>query len=224
MGVVCLLIFGAALLQRHFASRQALREFDQAQRQVEQAGGAVDLPDAKSVDVSLWSPKRVREYRESLSIHKNMPLAVLSIEKFHLRVPVFQGTDDLTLNRGAGWIEGTALPGGNGNVGISAHRDGFFRVLKDISTGDTIELATPRGTAEYVVDQLEIVDPQDVGVLRPRSVPSLTLVTCYPFYFVGSAPQRFIVHAALQHGATTGEFQEGSAIVRTKEVNKEKER
>jgi sortase A len=112
-----------------------------------------------------------------------------------IRAPVFEGTDEWELNRGLGWIQGTASPGEAGNVGIAGHRDGFFRALKDVRVGDDIELLTLRRAASYTVDAIEIVTPDNVGVLRPRGAPSLTLVTCYPFYFVGDAPQRFIVHA-----------------------------
>ena len=108
-------------------------------------------------------------------------------------------TDDLSLNRAVGHIAGTALPGDSGNVGIAGHRDGFFRGLKDIVTGDTIEITTQAKTDTYVIDQITIVNPSDVSVLAPRSQPSVTLVTCYPFYFVGSAPQRYIVQASLKN-------------------------
>ena len=127
-------------------------------------------------------------------------MAVLGIGKLRLRVPVFEGTDDLVLNRGLGWIDGTARPGERGNIGIAGHRDGFFRGLKDIAVGDAMELETLGKRATYVVDEIEIVAPEQVEVLRPRAAPAITLVTCYPFYFVGDAPQRFIVHATLRRG------------------------
>ena len=125
------------------------------------------------------------------------PLAVLRISAINLEVPVLEGTDDLTLNRAVGHIEGTAAPGETGNVGIAGHRDGFFRGLKDIHLGDTFDLFTEKGNSRYVVDEIVIVSPDDVSVLAPRSKPALTLVTCYPFYFVGSAPLRYIVHATI---------------------------
>ena len=108
-----------------------------------------------------------------------------------------EGTDDLSLNRAVGHIAGTPRPGENGNVGIAGHRDGFFRGLKDVSTGDTIEIVTPDGVDKYVIDEITVVNPTDVSVLAPRAQPSVTLVTCYPFYFIGSAPQRYIVRASL---------------------------
>jgi sortase A len=170
------------LLDRSASSHAALMAFDRAQ--------------ADTVDFTLWSPKRVREYQASLSTEKQLPLAVLEIAKLRLRVPLFEGTDDLVLNRGVGWIVGTARPGEAGNIGVAGHRDGFFRALKDIAAGDAIDLETLGLRATYIVDQIEIVSPEHVEVLQPRAAPSITLVTCYPFYFVGDAPQRFIVHAS----------------------------
>ena len=94
-----------------------------------------------------------------------------------------------------GRIEGTARIGEVGNIGIAGHRDGFFRGLKDIETGDTMELETLTGTQSYVIDKISIVSPEDVYVLDPSEESRITLVTCYPFYFVGKAPLRYIVHA-----------------------------
>ncbi len=105
------------------------------------------------------------------------------------------GTDDRTLDRAVGHIEGTAQPGTDGNSGIAGHRDGFFRGLKDITPGDVIELDTLQGKDVYRVERTWVVNPEDVSVLDPTSTRALTLVTCYPFYFVGSAPRRFIVRA-----------------------------
>jgi sortase A len=150
-----------------------------------------------TVDFSLWSEKRIEGYKMSLAQHLDPPLAVLRVDKIHLEVPVLDGTDDLILNRGVGHIVGTARLGTNGNVGIAGHRDGFFRGLKDIGIGDTMDLLMPSRTETYIVESIQIVDPKNVSVLQSTNVPSLTLVTCYPFYFIGSAPQRYIVHAAL---------------------------
>jgi sortase A len=89
------------------------------------------------------------------------------------------------------------MPGTPGNSGLAGHRDGFFRGLKDVTLGDTIELETLQGTQTYRIERTWIVNPSDVWVLDPTPEQSITLVSCYPFYFVGSAPQRFIVRAAL---------------------------
>lgn len=152
-------------------------------------------------DTSLWNEKRLAEYKATLH-HKDLPEGVLRIPKLKLEVPVYEGTSDLTLNRGAGRIEGTAsIDSSHGNIGIAAHRDGFFRPLKDIKVGDTMFLDTVTSTRQYRVTKLDIVDPSNTSVLAPSSASEITLVTCYPFYFVGSAPQRFIVHAQAEQNA-----------------------
>jgi sortase A len=150
---------------------------------------------AESVDTSMWSATRVARYREAVPA-REVPLAVLRIPTVKLAVPVFAGTSEQNLNRGAGWIEGTARLGEPGNVGIAAHRDGFFRVLKDVQIGDLLFLERLTGTDTYRIESTRIVDPSEVSVLEPTPRNAVTLVTCYPFYFVGSAPQRFVVHAS----------------------------
>jgi sortase A len=117
------------------------------------------------------------------------------------------------LNRGVGRIAGTSLPGQGGNIGIAGHRDGFFRTLKDIRTGDAIELVTTSGKDIFVVDQIRITNRGDVSVLRPRAKRSLTLVTCYPFYFVGPAPSRYIVEASLKRQAEQDEEQQKRSLL-----------
>ncbi len=150
---------------------------------------------SRTPDFRLWSQKRIRAYQTSLAAHVSPPLGVLEISSLNLSVPVLEGTDDLTLDRAVGHIPGTASLGEPGNIGIAGHRDGFFRGLKDVHVGDTIDVYTQRGRSRYMVDEIQIVSPDDVSVLAPRGKSSLTLVTCYPFYFVGSAPSRYIVHA-----------------------------
>ncbi len=146
-------------------------------------------------DLSLWSPARVSAWRQALLEPAPAPLGVLRIPKIRLEVPVLPGTDDRTLDRAVGYIEGTAQPGTDGNLGIAGHRDGFFRGLKDITPGDVIELDTIQRTEIYRVERTWVVNPDEVSVLDPTSTRALTLVTCYPFYFIGHAPQRFIVRA-----------------------------
>ncbi len=146
-------------------------------------------------DMSLWSPVRIRAWEESRARAAPGALAVLRIPKINLEVPVLEGTDDWTLNRAVGHIEGTPRPGAVGNVGIAGHRDGFFRGLKDVGDGDVLDLETGGTTTRYRVEHVWIVRPEDVWVIDPTPVPAITLVTCYPFYFVGSAPQRYIVRA-----------------------------
>ena len=149
------------------------------------------------VDFHLWSAKRISAYEDSLAKKTDAPLAILRIPKINLEVPIFNDTDDLTLNRGVGRILGTAQIGMSGNLGIAGHRDGFFRGLQDIAPGDVLELVRPQHSDRYAVSQIRIVAPEDTSVLNPTAVPTLTLVTCFPFYFVGHAPKRYIVVAQL---------------------------
>ena len=196
-GVMLLAIWAVATLHGKIFSHFALWQFENAQAAAMQNDVSKPVATTRDVDFSLWAAKRIRAYKSSLQSASSLPLAVLEIGKVNIRVPVFEGTDDLTLNRGVGRIVGTATPGTEGNVGIAGHRDGFFRGLKDISVGDEIDLIMTTEKTTYFVDQIEIVSPADVRVLQARSTSSLTLVTCYPFYFVGDAPQRFIVHASI---------------------------
>ncbi len=129
-------------------------------------------------------------------VPSDAPVAVLRIPGIQMEVPVSPGTEEHVLQRGAGWIDGTAAPGSDGNVGIAAHRDSHFRGLKDLAVGDLIELDTLERTRSYRVTGLSVVEPTDVHVLAETGEAVLTLVTCFPFYFVGNAPQRFIVRAA----------------------------
>ena len=196
VGIVLLSFCAAAFISGHVYSRMAVSRFQRqsnSQRLIATNGhGASWHP-----DFSLWDQQRIRDYETSLAEPSDQPEAVLRIDKIHLVVPVLNGTDDLTLNRGVGRITGTARIGVPGNVGIAGHRDGFFRGLKDLNVGDTVQLGTKNGAQVYTIDWIKIVTPADVGVLKSMGAPSLTLVTCYPFYYIGSAPQRYVVHASL---------------------------
>jgi sortase A len=119
----------------------------------------------------------------------------LRIPRLQLTVMVREGAGSGTLQRAVGHIPGTAMPGRAGNVALAGHRDTFFRPLRNIQKNDTIDLETEKGTYQYQVESTEIVGPRDVGVLAAANHRTLTLVTCYPFYYVGSAPKRFIVRA-----------------------------
>ena len=168
------------------------------------------IPDSTRPNFALWSNKRVQAFLESLTVHYSPALAVLRIPRIQLEAPILEGTDELTLNRGVGRIPNTAYPGGenrNGNIGIAGHRDGFFRGLKDISLGDRIEIVLQEGRTEnYTVDRILIVPPSDVSVLKTGSSPSLSLVTCYPFYYVGTAPRRYVVQASRTDSESSGFF------------------
>jgi LPXTG-site transpeptidase (sortase) family protein len=123
------------------------------------------------------------------------PLGKLEIRSAGVSVVVGAASDHVALRRSAGHIQGTAYPGDPGNVGIAGHRDTSFRGLRKVKVGDRIAMKTPDGSFEYMVEALTTVDPEDIEVLAPSPYPTLTLVTCYPFDFIGAAPQRFIVRA-----------------------------
>jgi len=160
------------------------------------------------LDASLYQASAIRSLESQIQVEKEPKLiqtkaAVkegdvlgrMNIPRLGLSVAVLQGTRWRMLRRGAGHIEGTPLPGEPGNSGIAGHRDTFFRDLENIRQKDEIQLQTATGLFRYEVDWVKIVAPDDLSVLAPSTESALTLVTCYPFYFVGPAPKRFVVHA-----------------------------
>jgi sortase A len=204
-GIGLLSVYGWDRLESGVASRLALQAFAQSQALPGPTENVTDPSIDRRVDFTLWSQKRIRAYRESLISKKDPAVGVLRVPSLKIEVPVFDGTDDVTLDRGVGRIIGTARVGTPGNTALAGHRDGFFRPLKDISVGADLELVTPDSTIHYKVEKIEVVAPDNVGVLADKGSPGLTLVTCFPFYFVGDAPQRFIVQAKATdfHGPAT---------------------
>ena len=188
VGLTALAVWVASVAVRQAGAALELQRFERARE-------TTGLMRVNAPDTTLWDPKRILAWRESQNDASPPPLAVLRIARLGIEAPVLEGTSDWTLNRGVGHIEDTAVPGADGNVGIAGHRDGFFRALKDVNMGDMLEIETRAGVAQYRIERSWIVDPDDVSVLDPTTAPAVTLVTCYPFYFVGSAPQRFIVRA-----------------------------
>jgi sortase A len=144
-----------------------------------------------------WLIKKTIVYRPAPAppVRRGDVIGELEIPRLQLSVMVFEGDDAGILSQGAGHIPGTALPPGSGNIGLAAHRDTYFRPLRIIHANDVIDLKTPAGTSRYTVTEAKIVRPSDVSVLARAPGRDLTLVTCYPFYYVGRAPERFIVHA-----------------------------
>jgi sortase A len=194
-GVACLGIYAAACTHAVYHQSGDRRAFEEAL--VDQAA-LVEVIHTEAHDQSEWSEARIRHYEETKDA-KVEALGRLDVPDVGVSVMVLPGTDEVTLNRAVGHIEGTALPGEPGNVGIAGHRDSFFRGLRHIEVGDDVKLTTLEGVAFYRVAAKEIVDPSDVEVLEPTDEPTITLVTCYPFYFVGNAPKRFIVTARQVH-------------------------
>jgi sortase A len=206
-GLTLVIFYCTARLESRLGSRAALKQFAAAEKAGHSDADSgeklvsahrsseEEFPDT---DFSLWSRLRVKAYTRGAQKRSAIPLALLRIPAIRLEAPIFDGADELTLNHGVGRIAGTAHPGEPGNMGIAGHRDGFFRGLKDLKVGDAIELKTLTETTTYFVDRIQIVSPGQVEVLRATSVGSLTLVTCYPFYYLGSAPSRYVVTASLE--------------------------
>lgn len=129
------------------------------------------------------------------SLIEGQILGHMKISRLGVSAAVLQGTTSRTLRHGVGHIHGTAFPGAPGNSAIAGHRDTFFRALKDVHEGDEIELKTANVSTRYLVDWARVVPPEDNSALDPTRESALTLVTCYPFYFIGAAPDRFVVRA-----------------------------
>jgi len=158
--------------------------------------------------VQLWLARRLDELRPGSSsglvnsadatraeARRSGLVGRIEIPRLRVSAMIVEGTTGRALRRGVGHIEPTAFPGERGNVGLAGHRDTFFRQLRHLAPGDSIRIATPDGTFEYRVESLMIVDADRSDLLRATRAPVLTLVTCYPFDWVGSAPRRFVVRA-----------------------------
>jgi len=171
-GLAILGYCGAELLNSHIQQARGARELEQLRRNPP----AVSAAPATIADGTL--------------------VGEVEIPKLHLSAVVFQGTSDGILARGVGHLDASAFPGQAGNVVLAAHRDTFFRSLRNIHRGDLVQVTTPYGTRTYAVDLTEVVKPTETDVIAATATPTLTLITCYPFYYVGHAPKRFIVRAS----------------------------
>lgn len=192
-GLLGLILAGITCMQVSFGSRPAIAGFEQAALGAPAKVHEINM-DGYTPDQSMWSEKAITKY-ESAKNSGEVPLALLKIERLNLEAPVYFGTDRTTLDRGIGIVEGTTQPGEVGNIGLSGHRDSFFRPLKDIKVGDSIEMQTVDGIQNFEVSDISIVDALDISVLDPTDKTVLTLITCHPFYYDGYAPDRYIVRA-----------------------------
>jgi sortase A len=211
-GGALLIVYAAARIDSARGREQALEAFAQARSERIAAvlpaepsapASVARLALSADPDQTLWDKNRIAAYLEAKNVGHDAPLGVLTIPSIELEAPIFDGTSELTLNRGIGRIEGTAIIGAAGNLGLAAHRDGFFRGLKSVHVGDTVDVESLDGTTRYRVTDVSIVEPTDVHVLAPTDTATLTLVTCYPFYFIGEAPQRYIVKGVAESPAAS---------------------
>lgn len=190
VAVLCLGGWGWAWIDAKYTQAHESRLLDEA-RASSTAGGSAQQTDR----LDTFQPASNPPEAPRRQLAEGSLFGRIAIPRLDVSTIVLEGVDAETLRRGAGHIPETAVPGARGNVGIAAHRDSFFRGLKDIRKNDIVRLETLDGTFRYRVDWTRIVTPEETAVLGDTSDAELTLVTCYPFYYMGSAPKRFIVRA-----------------------------
>ncbi len=188
LGLSLLMLFAIARLGGEHQRQQGIELFKQARAESLAAVRPPSIADATASTL-------LRTDRPETDDDVTLPIALLRIPGIALELPVFGDTSERNLNRGAGWVEGTAGPYDDDNMAIAAHRDGHFRALKDVAIGDLIELESLSGLRSYRITELSIVEPTNLTPLSSSDQAELTLITCYPFYFIGNAPQRYIVRA-----------------------------
>jgi sortase A len=173
VGIVCLGMYVYSLVSERLYQSQAEHQFEEARN-----GTARTVSATKST-----------RHLASSSIGR------ISVPRLHLSAMVAEGVDDGTLARAVGHVPGTSLPGERGNVAVAGHRDTFFRSLQELKPNDEIVFTTLDGSFRYAVREMKIVEPNNVAVLDPTARNTLTIVTCYPFRYIGAAPKRYIVQA-----------------------------
>ena len=180
-GSACLILYGLVTVRTWLYQREAKAEVEQMV--------AIERP-----------PQVARNLPEvSKPLANGELIGRVDIPRLRLSAAVAEGEDDKTLDKAVGHLSDTPLPWDrHGNVGLAAHRDGLFRALEGIRLNDEVRIVTSRGVFHYRVRKTHIVNPDDVWVLAPTANPTVTLITCYPFSFIGNAPQRFIVQAELE--------------------------
>ena len=179
-GILALGYVAASLIDAKLFQDRATRQFEAAL-----SAPKADVPNAGRAPDTAKVP----------NVKNGDPLGRIEISSLGIAAMIMEGDDDKTLRRAVGHIPGTAVPGQPGNVALAGHRDTFFRALRNIHKDDEITLETLDGAYRYRVDNIQIVLPGDVATLNHSKESILTLVTCYPFSFVGAAPQRFVVRA-----------------------------
>jgi LPXTG-site transpeptidase (sortase) family protein len=165
--------------------------------------GCLGMYGYESVEARRFQSQQAAAFQEAVKAHAAPSkrvragglVGMLDVPRLQLTTPVVEGDDDRTLKRAVGHLPDTPMPWEAGNSAVAGHRDGLFRPLKDVKVGDEIRFRTTRDEFRYRVTKTSIVLPDDVSVLESTSASSLTLITCYPFYYVGTAPKRFIVQA-----------------------------
>lgn len=194
IGILCLGVWAWSWIDAQIYQYRENKLLEQAANVRTAASETDSLGTFREASMPPAAPKEKKKERSEPGEEGSL-VGRIEIPRIDISAIVLEGVDKKTLRRGVGRIPETAMPGDEGNLGLAAHRDSFFRGLKDIRKNDIITLKTLDDTYYYRVRWTEIVLPTDTQVLAGSGVPELTLVTCYPFYYVGSAPKRFIVRA-----------------------------
>lgn len=198
IGIVCLGTWVYAFVDARLTQRREEQRLEEMLRQRSSVSTSEPRPEASTPAAetdALESFQQDEPFVPEAELEEGALIGRIQIPRVGVSAIVLHGVGPTTLRHGVGHIPGTPLPEHGGNLGLAGHRDSFFRELKDIRQNDTIELTTLDGTYEYKVEWTKIVLPTETDVLADEGAPALTLVTCYPFYYVGSAPKRFIVRA-----------------------------
>jgi len=195
MGILALGYVGFVLLDAQLYQADQSRRFQRELNGLKPSIVNDERLHAPSISPAPAKESPVRAEHIDIAGVSRTSLGRIEISTIGLTAMILEGTDSRTLRRAVGHIPGTPLPGQRGNVAITGHRDTFFRPLRNIRKEDEIRLTTLSGSYRYWVDSIKVVEPEDTKVLADSDDAILTLVTCYPFYFVGPAPKRFIVRA-----------------------------
>lgn len=195
IGTLALGYYGFVLLDAWFFQAYHAWRFQRALKDPDSSVGSSTHDHTAPPLPTLTGSNQVRRENPNRATAGGGSLGRIEVPRIGLTAMIVEGTDAKILQRAVGHVAGTALPGEPGNIAIAAHRDTFFRALRNIRKDDEITLTTLDGTYSYRVDSTQVVDPDDTAVISASANSILTLVTCYPFYFVGPAPKRFVVRA-----------------------------
>jgi sortase A len=195
-GIIALGYCGFVLVYARLSQFYQARQFQQQIDSVSPSAGSHEGNGELSLDPTLQETPPRNAEKLNLARTTGTLVGRIEISSVGLTAMILEGTDERTLQKAVGHIPGTSLPGLTGNVGIAGHRDTFFRALRKVRKNDVITLTTLNGSYHYLVQFTEVVSPNKIDVLDDSDEPILTLLTCYPFYFLGAAPKRFVVRAS----------------------------
>jgi sortase A len=201
IGVLALGYYGFILVDARLYQAYQTSQFDQALKETRLPAGSGEEPKLAVLPPASAESEPAKAEETGIPARRSGLLGRIEMGRIGLAAMIMEGIDETTLRRAVGHIPDTALPGQRGNIALAGHRDTFFRALRNIHADDEITVKTLVGSYRYQVDSTKVVDPEDTEVLDGGNDETLTLVTCFPFDFVGHAPKRFIVRAHRIPGA-----------------------